>query len=62
MDAAAARGRPDVAWVGMDSVDTAASGKGLEASRRRVSADRAEFVKGDRRGKKMGSLSEIAVG
>jgi hypothetical protein len=53
VNAAAARGRPDVAWVGMDSVDNAATGKdlrGLEASRRRISAGRAEFVKGDRRG------------
>jgi hypothetical protein len=65
VNAAAARGRPDVAWVGMDSVDTAATGKGLrglEASRRRFSAGRAEFVKGDRRGWEMDSLSEIAVG
>ena len=53
MDAAAARGRLDVAWVGMAPVDIAATGKGLrglEASRRRVSAGRAEFVRGDRRG------------
>ena len=59
MNAAAARGRPDVAWVGMAPVSTAATGKGLrvpEASRRRISAGRAESVRGDRRGWEMGSL------
>ena len=65
MNAAAARGRPDGAWLGRVPVGTAATGKGLrglEASRRRVGAGRAESVGGDRRGWEMGSLSEIADG
>ena len=65
MNAAAARGRPDGAWVGRVPVGTAATGKGLrgpEASRRRISAGRAESVRGDKRGWEMGSLLEIAVG
>lgn len=53
MNAAAARGRPDGAWVGRVPVGTAVKGKGLrglEASRWRVGAGRAEFVGGDRTG------------
>ena len=49
----AARGTGDVASVGMVPEDIAAISKGLrgvEASRRRVGAGRAESASGDRRG------------